>query len=96
VEDRFETKEATRHLTWAMMTAAEVIPVENGAILLQEGKELKLSILEPAGLKVSVLGLDPPPLAVDKTIKNLKRIEIRLPVDLVQDRKGLISVRLSN
>lgn len=96
VEDRFETKEATRHLTWAMMTTAEVIPVENGAILLQEGKELKLSILEPAGLKVSVLGLDPPPLAVDKTIKNLKRIEIRLPVDLVQDRKGLISVRLSN
>jgi hypothetical protein len=95
VEDRFETNEATRHLTWAMMTTAEVIPVQGGAILRKDGKELKLSILEPAGLSVSVLSLDPPPLAFDKTIKNLKRIEIRLPAEQVKDGKGLLSVRLS-
>jgi hypothetical protein len=95
VEDRFETNEATRHLTWAMMTTAEVVPSENGAVLRQDGKEIKLSILEPAGLSVSVLPLDPPPMAIDKTIKNLKRIEIRLAAHLVKDGKATIAVRLS-
>jgi hypothetical protein len=96
IEDHFETNDATRHLTWAMMTTAEVSPVENGAILRQAGRELKLSILEPAGLSVSVISLDPPPLQPDKTIKDLKRIEIRLSADQVKDRKGRISVRLSD
>jgi len=33
VEDTFETSDSTRYLTWAIMTTAEVIPVENGAVL---------------------------------------------------------------
>ncbi len=95
VEDSFETTDATRVLTWAMMTTAEVTPFEGGAILRQGDKELKLTILEPAGLAVSVIPLDPPPLEIDKTIKNLKRIEIHLPARDVTVRKGIISVRLS-
>ena len=96
IEDRFETSEATRYLTWAIMTTAEVIPVENGAVLKQDGKELKLSILSPAGLNVSILSLDPPPLEIDKTIPGLKRVEIRYPAYLAKDGQGQIQVRLSD
>ena len=77
------------------MTVAQVIPVKNGAVLKQDGKELKLSILTPGDLEVSVISLDPPPLEIDKTIENLKRIEIRLPAYLFPDKEGLVRVRLS-
>ena len=96
VEDTFETSDSTRYLTWAIMTTAEVIPVENGAVLQQDGKELKLSILAPAGLNVSILSLDPPPLEIDKTIPGLKRIEIRVPAYLAKNGHGKIQVRLSD
>ncbi len=95
VEDQFEVNNATTNITWAIMTTAEVIPVKNGAILKQDGKELRLSILSPGELNVSVISLDPPPLEIDKTIDNLKRIEIRIPAYILQERKGLIQVRLS-
>lgn len=96
VEDTFETNDSTRYLTWAIMTTAEVLPVKNGAILKQDGKELKLTILSPDNLNVSILSLDPPPLEIDKTIPNLKRIEIRVPAYLATNGKGQIRVRLSD
>ena len=95
IEDQFEINDSTRTITWALMTVAQVIPVKNGAVLKQDGKELKLSILTPGDLEVSVISLDPPPLEIDKTIKNLKRIEIRLPAYLFPDKEGLVRVRLS-
>jgi len=42
-----------------------------------------------------VISLDPPPLEIDKTIENLKRIEIRLPAYLFPEKEGLVRVRLS-
>ena len=96
VEDRFETSDSTRHLTWAIMTTAEVIPVANGAVLNQDGKQLNLSILFPAGLNVSILSLDPPPLKIDKTIPGLKQVEIRVLAYLFKDGQGKIQVRLSD
>ena len=95
IEDQFEVNDSTRTITWALMTVAQVIPVKNGAILKQDGKELKLSILAPGELEVSVISLDPPPLEIDKTIENLKRIEIRMPTYIFSGMKGLIRVRLS-
>jgi len=56
---------------------------------------LNLSILAPSNINVSVISLDPPPLEIDKTIENLKRIEIRVPAYLCIDGQGLIQVRLS-
>ena len=79
-----------------MMTSADVVIVKNGAILKKDGKELKLSVLSPEGSEVSVVSLDPPPLAIDKQIKNLKRIEIRIPVYAIKEKTGLIKVRLSD
>ncbi len=95
IEDIITPNEVTLNITWAIMTAAEVVPVSNGAILKQDGKELKLSVLSPGGLNVSIISLDPPPLKIDKTIENLKRVEIRIPAYLFNEEKGLIQVRLS-
>lgn len=95
IEDEFEISEETKWIAWQMITQAEVQPTKNGAILRQEGKKLNLEILEPAGLLVSVVSLDPPPLAFDKTIENLKRIEIRIPAWTIEAGKTKIKVRLA-
>jgi hypothetical protein len=95
IEDEFEINDSTKNITWGLMTVADVIPSENGAILKQDGKELHISIFEPEGIKFSVIALDPPPLEIDKTIKNLKRLEIRIPAWTVKEHKGKIKVKLS-
>jgi hypothetical protein len=95
IEDRFETNDSTQNITWGLMTVADVIPTQNGAVLKQDGKELNLTILEPKGIAISVISLDPPQLEIDKTIENLKRIEIRVPAWTVEGNKGMIKVRLS-
>jgi len=95
IEDRFEINDSTKTITWGLMTQADVQPTKNGAILKQDGKSLKLEILSHPGLSVSVISLDPPPLKIDKTIDNLKRIEIRIPAWIVENGKMNLKVRLS-
>lgn len=95
IEDNFIVNDSTKSITWGLMTTAEVVPVKGGAILKQDGKELQLSILSSDELQVSIISLDPPPLEIDKTIENLKRIEIRIPAYVVKDNEGLIKVRLA-
>lgn len=95
MEDSFEINDSTKIIVWGLMTTADVVPVKNGAILRKDGKELKLSILENENLNISVISLDPPPLEIDKTIDNLKRIEIRIPAWTVKNSEGKLSVRLS-
>ncbi|MDX1284637.1 MAG: hypothetical protein R3182_06485, partial [Draconibacterium sp.] len=74
---------------------AEIQPIESGAILKQDGKELKLEILSQENIQVSVISLDPPPMEIDKTIENLKRIEIRVPAWIFGEKEGVLKVRLS-
>lgn len=95
IEDIIETNDSTKTITWGLMTQAKVHPTKDGAILKQDGKELKLTILEPAGISVSIISLDPPPLEIDKTMENLKRIEIRIPAWTLKNKTGNIKVRLS-
>jgi hypothetical protein len=95
IEDQVEINENTKTMTWGLMTTAEVQPETNGAVLYLDGKELKLSILSPENLNVSVISLDPPPLQIDKQIEGLKRIEIVVPAYSFGDSEGKISVRLS-
>jgi len=95
IEDHFETTPSTRHITWQMMTTADVEFVDGGAILKQDGKQLKLENLSHPDLAISVISLDPAPLELDRQIDNLKRIEIRLPAYLFKEGKGEIKVRLS-
>ena len=87
IEDIFEINDSTKNINWGLMTQADVQATKNGAILKQNGKELILSILEPEGIAISVVSLDPPPMEIDKTIENLKRIEIRLPSYIFSDNK---------
>lgn len=95
IEDRFSTTDSTKIITWQLMTTAKVEMVEDGAVLRQDGKQLKIQIISPANISFSVVSLNPPPLELDKRIENLKRIELRIPAWTIHDGKGTIRVRLS-
>ena len=95
IEDKFEISVETGFITWQMITQADIEIVKGGAILRQEGKSLKLENLSHPELTVSIISLDPPPLVYDKTIENLKRIEIRIPAWTVENGKTTLKVRIS-
>jgi hypothetical protein len=95
IEDRITALDSTRLITWAMMTTAEVIPRTGGALLKQDGKELQLEIDSPEHIGISVISMDPAPTKYDRQIKDLKRIEIRVPAYTLENRQGTIRIRLS-
>jgi hypothetical protein len=94
IEDDIVLSDSTELITWQMMTTADVDIVDGGVILKQDGKSLKLANLSHPELMLSVISLDPPPLELDRRIKNLKRIEIRIPTWTVDGGKAKIRVRL--
>ena len=96
IEDKFQLSDSTQHITWQLMTTAEVEITKGGAILKQDGKQLKLENLSHPELTVSMVSLDPPPLQLDRTIENLKRLEIRMPAYLFSGKEGTLRVRLSS
>lgn len=95
IEDEIEISEETKLITWQLLTQADVEITKGGAILRQDGQTLKLENLSHPEITVSVISLDPPPLVFDKTIENLKRIEIRIPAWTIKGDKTRIKVRLS-
>jgi hypothetical protein len=95
IEDELVLSEETKLITWQMMTTADVEITEGGALLSQNGKSLRLENLSHPDLSVSVVSLDPAPLALDRQIQGLKRIEIRLPAWKVASGETTLKVRLS-
>lgn len=95
IEDVIELNDHTESLTWQMMTTADVEMVDGGAVLRQDGKQLRMEILSHPGLSVSVVSLDPPPFYLDKQIDDLKRIEIRIPAWISETGSETVRVRLS-
>jgi len=95
IEDEIAISDKTKVITWQLMTTADVQIIKGGAILKQDGKELKLENLSHPELGISVISLYPAPLKLDKQIEGLKRIEIRIPAYVFEGGKGLIRVRLS-
>ncbi len=95
IEDIIELNDLTESLTWQMMTTANVEIVEGGAVLRQDGQQLRMEILSHPGLSVSVVSLDPPPFYLDKQIDDLKRIEIRIPAWISEAGKETVRVRLT-
>ena len=95
IEDHFTTTKSTKSIVWQMMTTSDVEIVKGGAILRQDGKELKLDNLAHPELQVSVIQLDPPPFYLDRKIAGLKRIEIRMPAYLAKEGEGTFKIRLS-
>ena len=96
IEDNLVLADSTLSITWAMMTTADVIPAQDGAILQQSGKELHLKIISPAEISASIIMMDPAPLMLDRKIPGLKRIEIRMPAYIFQKGKGSVKVRLTS
>lgn len=95
IEDRIEISDSTKSVTWQLITAANVEITGDGALLMQDGKKLKLENLSHQEVMVSVISLDPPPLALDRRIENLKRIELRFPAYLFTDGVNEVRVRLT-
>jgi len=95
IEDYITKREATDEIIWQMMTQADVEIVEDGAILKQDGKQLKLENLSHPEITASIVSLDPPPFHLDRRLEGLKRIELRIPAYVLGDGEEKIAVRLA-
>jgi hypothetical protein len=95
IEDRFTINEDTHTITWQLMTTADVELIPEGAILRQQGKQLRVQNLSHPELKITVVQLDPPPLALDRRIAGLKRLEIRMPAYIFSEEEQVLRVLLS-
>ena len=95
IEDHIETLDATELVTWQLMTTSDVELVDNGVILRQSGKRLKVENISHPGLAMSVVSLYPAPLQLDRQMKGLKRVELRMPAWTIDNGKTSIKIRLS-
>ena len=95
VEDNIEISEETELITWQLITQADVQIVDDGAILSQEGQNVKVENLSHPELTMSVISLNPPPMYIDTIKEGLKRLEIRIPAWIIEGSKIEIKVRLS-
>lgn len=95
IEDNIEISDKTKLITWQLLTTADVEIINGGAILKQDEKMLKLENLSHADHKVSVVSVYPAPLELDRQIKGLKRLEIRIPAWTIENHNENIKVRLS-
>ncbi|NJL77236.1 MAG: hypothetical protein HC892_21670 [Saprospiraceae bacterium] len=77
-----------------MMTTADVAIVNGGALLSQDGKQLKINILSHPELTVSVISLFPAPLALDRQIPGLKRVEVQIPAYILAEGGSSFRVEL--
>ena len=95
VTDTVVESDRTETVTWQMLTVADVDVVEGGAMLRQDGKQLKLENLSHPDVEVSVVSLDPPPHELDKQMDGLKRLEITVSGTSTSGHAIEIAVRLS-
>ena len=95
IEDKLETSDKTKLITWQMMTTADVEIVKDGVVLSQDGKKLMVENLSQPNIEFSVVSLDPAPMELDRQIENLKRLELRVPAWTLENGKGTIKIRLS-
>ena len=95
IKDQIEVSEATRKITWQLITTAEVDVIAGGAVLRQDGKSLLLENRSHPQADIRVVSLDPPPMKLDRQIDGLKRLEITIPVTAAVDGKIDFTVKLS-
>ncbi len=94
IEDDIVLSEETEMITWQLMTCADVKIFKGGATLKQDGKRLTLNNLSHPDINTSIVFLDPPPLKLDRRIRGLKRIDIRIPAKTIKHGKTTLKVRL--
>ncbi len=95
IEDEIIPEATAKVVTWQLITQADVEIVDNGAILKQDGKTLKLINQSHPAIRFTAVSLDPPPHKLDKRIDHLKRIELRIPMKTKDQNTSMaITVRL--
>jgi hypothetical protein len=94
IEDNVEPNENTKYVTWQLITQADVEIVDDGAILKQGDKNLKLNNLSHPQIKFAAVSLDPPPHKLDKHMENLKRVELRIPVSFDGANRNTLKIRI--
>jgi hypothetical protein len=95
ITDVIETLPETELVTWQFMTVADVELTKQGAILRQDGKTLQVVNLSHPGFLFSVVSLDPAPMALDRRIKGLKRLELRIPAWTIREGRETVKIRLA-
>ncbi len=93
IEDKIKPDADTKLITWQLITQADVVLTDYGAILKQNGQILKIINLSHPDLHFTIVQLDPPPFRLDKHIENLKRIELRIPV-YTQKNNNIITIKV--
>ena len=101
IEDEIEISEETEIITWQLITTMSVEITPEGATISKPEystntplKKLYVENLSHSVIKMNIVSLDPPPLALDRRIENLKRIELKIPVSEVTGGKLDIKIRL--
>lgn len=95
IEDDIELLDSTKLITWQLITQADIEYTNYGVNLVQEGKRLKVENLSHPQLLFSIVSLHPAPLKLDRQMKGLKRLELRIPAWMIQNKKDRIKIRLS-
>lgn len=101
IEDKIELVEATQIVTWQLITTLDVEVTSEGATIFKPEyssvtpvKKLYVENLSHPEIKMNVVSLDPPPLALDRRVEGLKRIELKIPSSNIESKKLSIKVRL--
>lgn len=95
IEDQLSPSEQTEEVTWQLITTADVTIRADGALLQKDGKSLLVENISHPGVRFSVISLNPAPLALDRQIKDLKRLELKIPRWIMNDNTETIRVRLT-
>ena len=102
IEDKIEIDEITEIVTWQLITTLDVEITPEGATIykseyssLTPVKKLYVENISHPKIQMNVVSLDPPPLALDRKVKGLKRIELKIPSSNIEGKKLNIKVRLT-
>ncbi|UBM57262.1 heparinase II/III-family protein [Marinilongibacter aquaticus] len=95
IKDHLKLNGDSKSIVWQLMTTADVELVKGGLLLRKDGQELLVENLSHPALHFSVIELDPAPLELDRQIKGLKRVELRVPAWTVGGDELEIKVRLN-
>lgn len=101
IEDKIEIDEMTEIVTWQLITTLDVEITPEGATIYKSEyssvtpvKKLYVENISHPKIQMNVVSLDPPPLALDRRVKGLKRIELKIPSSNIEGENLNIKVRL--
>lgn len=95
IEDSLIATSNTKTVTWSMMTQAEAKITAKGFLLTQNGKNLLINLSGSLKAEMEISSLNPPPLAYDMRIPNLKRISITIDASTLKANNSKIIVVIS-